>query len=55
MFQQVQFPEWSSVVALAAFFVSSGIFLAIVVATLRSPRRKMRHMAELPLGKEKIS
>jgi hypothetical protein len=55
MFSQVQFADWSVVVTVLAFAVSFTVFASFVVGAIRSPRDKVRHLAELPLEKEKRS
>jgi len=52
MFKELQLADWAGIVAVAAFFATAAVFVAVVVGALRMPRRKVLHDAALPLEKE---
>jgi hypothetical protein len=54
MFYQVQFAEWSGMIAVVAFVASAAVFTFFLVGALRSPRTKIDHDASLPFEKERI-
>lgn len=48
MFTQLQLPDWSTIVGALAFFVSAGVFVAIVVSTVRMSKTKVEKLENLP-------
>jgi len=48
MMQQLQIPEWGTSVGIIAFFVTLTVFAAIVIYTMRMPRKKIEKLENLP-------
>ncbi|MFZ4484301.1 MAG: hypothetical protein ACOYOL_10025 [Chthoniobacterales bacterium] len=55
MFSQLHFSEWSTVGAIVALLVTFSGFVAIVIATLRYPKRKIEELENLPWKGDKNS
>lgn len=52
MFKELNFDDTASLAALIAFVITSGAFIAIVWRTLRMKRKKVEHLANLPLEED---
>lgn len=50
MFRRIVLENWHSLVALAAFLLTAGVFTAILIRTLRMKRERIDHAANLPLN-----
>jgi hypothetical protein len=55
MFYQVEFANWSALVTVIAFAVSFCVFFTVIVGAIRCSDAKVRHLANMPLEKEKRS
>jgi hypothetical protein len=55
MFSQLQFSEWSTIGAVVALLVTFAGFVAMVVATLRYPKKKIEKLENLPWKGDKNS
>ncbi|MBE2181661.1 MAG: hypothetical protein IAE97_14440 [Chthoniobacterales bacterium] len=53
MFQQLQIPELATIGAVIALLVTFAGFVAIVVATLRCPKKKIEKLENLPWQDDK--
>lgn len=52
MFKEVQFADWSSIIAVVAFVVSVLVFVFFLIGVIRTPKEKIKKEAERPLEKE---
>ena len=53
MFQQLHIPELSTVAAVVAFILTFAAFVAIVIATIRYPKNKIKKLENLPWEDDK--
>ncbi len=53
MFSQMTIPNWSTIGAIVALLVTFSAFVAIVIATIRCPRRKIEKLENLPWEDDK--
>ncbi len=53
MFQQLQLPDWTTLVGALAFFATFAVFVTVVVHTLRMPRKKIERLENLPWEDDK--
>jgi len=53
MFQQLQIPQLSTIGAVVALLVTFAAFVAIVVATIRYPKSKIKKLENLPWEDDK--
>jgi cbb3-type cytochrome oxidase subunit 3 len=49
MFHRIIVEEWQRVLSAVGILLFFCVFIAIVIRTLRMPRRKIQHLASLPL------
>lgn len=49
MFRRIVIEEWHTTLAAVGFIITAGVFLTILVRTLRMKREQVDHMARLPL------
>jgi cbb3-type cytochrome oxidase subunit 3 len=49
MFKTVDFPWWTPVVVTVAFILIAGVFLAVVIRALRTPKKEIDRLSRLPL------
>lgn len=53
MFQQLHIPQLSTIGAAIAFILTFAAFIAIVVATIRYPKSKIKKLENLPWEDDK--
>jgi len=49
MFKRIIYDDWTSIVPLISFWLTFGVFLAIVVRALFLKKSTVHHMENLPL------
>ncbi|MDQ8193493.1 hypothetical protein SH580_08065 [Coraliomargarita algicola] len=49
MFKRIIYDDWTSIVPLISFWLTFGVFLAIVVRALLLKKTTVHHMENLPL------
>ena len=49
MFRRILVENWQTVLTIASFAIFFTTFAAVLIRTLRTPRQKLTHIANLPL------
>lgn len=52
IFSRLQFEDWALVIPGIAFFIFFSVFLYIALRVTRMPRKKAKHLAELPFEED---
>ena len=52
MFKRIIYDDWTSIIPLISFWLTFGVFLAIIVRALCMKKSKLHHMESLPLEED---